>query len=506
VHLDILWRWRVAIMASVVGVLAAMTRFVGLGNPTSLVFDEVYYARGAFSLVELGFEGDWTGEDQAFAQRDYSGFNREDADYVVHPMLGKLLIAVGIKMFGATPYGWRFSGAVLGTVTVVLIALIARHLLRSTVWGAMAGVLLAVEGQHVSISRTALLDIFLTFFVVAAFGLLLVDRTRTRTKVRAQAQRHRVRLGVAPDEALPGFGPRVGVRWWRLAAIVTLGLSTGVKWSGVYFAAAFLIWSVVWDLVDRRAAGYQQWHVGALTRAVPAAALAIVTIPAVYLATWLPWFVEPMSYRRQWAQLHPEEGVTWLPDALRSLVEYHVQMLTFHRGLDKEHSYGADAIGWLLQIRPTAMHFEDVEDAACGAERCVSAIHALGHPFIWWAMVGALGFAIWRVVRHRDLLAVTVSLGMLAGWVPWLFFADRTIFTFYTVVMSPFVVLMVAWAAKHIAQPIDREGGWSRKGGLVVGGYVAVVLIAAGFYLPLWTGQPIPFTYWQIHMWLPTWT
>ncbi|PKQ25029.1 MAG: phospholipid carrier-dependent glycosyltransferase [Actinobacteria bacterium HGW-Actinobacteria-4] len=505
-HLETLWRWRVAIMASVVGVLAAMTRFVGLSSPKELVFDELYYARGAFSLVHLGFEGDWTGENQAFAEGDYSGLRTDHADYVVHPMLGKLLIAVGIKMFGATPYGWRFSGAFLGTVTVVLIALIARHLFQSTIWGTLAGVFLAVEGQHVSLSRVALLDIFLTFFVVVAFGLLLIDRTRTHAKVMAQASRDRASLGLNPQDSVPGWGPRVGVRWWRFGAMVAFGLAAGVKWSALFIAAALLLWSVAWDRVDRRTAGYERWHVGSLVRAVPAGVLALVTIPTVYVATWLPWFLEPQSYRRNWAEKHPGEGVTWLPEALRSLVEYHAQMLTFHRGLDTYHTYKAAARNWLIQARPTAMHFQDVDNVDCGADRCVSTMYALGHPFLWWAMVAALIFVAWRVLRKRDMLAVTVSLGMLAGWVPWLAMPSRTMFTFYTVVMSPFVVLMVVWAARHIAQPERLEGGWSRKGVLVVGGYTALVLIAAGFFLPLWTGYPIPYEYWQIHPWLPGWS
>ena len=489
-------------MAAVVGVIGAMLRFIGLGHPTTLVFDEVYYARGAYSLVTLGFEGDWSGEDQAFAEGDYSGLATTDGDYVVHPLVGKLLIGLGIQLFGPTPYGWRFAGAVVGTLTVILVALIARHLLRSTLWGTMAGLLLAVDGQHIVMSRTALLDIFLTFFVVAGFGLLVVDRVYARRRLAAGAAIARLNAGLDPGAILSGWGPRMGVRWWRLAAMVAFGLAVGVKWSGLYVAAAFLVLSVVWDAADRKREGFSRWALGALVRAVPAGLLSIVAIAGTYLATWIPWLNSENSYGRYWAESHPGEGLTWLPDTLRSLVHYHQQMWNFHQDLDAEHNYATHPLGWIVQWRPTAFHYETVDNARCGAAECVSAIHALGHPLIWWAILGALVFAVWRTVRHRDLLAATMTIGVLASWVPWLAFTDRPIFTFYTVVMSPFVVLAVVWAATHVARP---RGQWSRKGIVTVVSYTGATLVLAGFFAPIWTGAVISHPYWQAHMWLPSW-
>ncbi len=511
-----MWRWRALLMATSVGLLAALMRFAALGQPTTLVFDEVFYARGAYSLVTLGYEGDWGGDNQDFAKGDYSQLS-DSGDYVVHPLVGKLLIGLGIQMFGPTPFGWRFMGALLGTVTVVVIALLARHLLRSTVWGATAGLLLAVEGTHIALSRAALLDIFLTFFVVAGFALLIVDRARTRAHLFASADALRSEQGLSPGARLPGLGPRTGVRWWRLAAIVMLSLSVSVKWSGLWFTAAFLVLSVVWDLADRRSAGVERWFVGAFARAVPAFFTTVAVLPAIYLLTWLPWFRSENSYGRRWAESNPGEGVTWLPDSLRSFVQYHQQMWDFHRTLDSPHNYESNPLLWLLQWRPTAFHFEDAPDAVCGAERCVSAIHSVGHPLIWWAGTVALLYALWRIVRRRDMLGVTLVVGVLAGWLPWLPYAHRTIFTFYTVAIAPFLVLLLVWTLARVAQPghlddpepaskSELDGGvWSRRGTLLVGFYIAAVLVVAGFFTPLWIGTPIPFRYWQLHMWLPTW-
>ncbi|MBD4501620.1 phospholipid carrier-dependent glycosyltransferase, partial [Xanthomonas citri pv. citri] len=90
---------------------------------------------------------------------------------VVHPPLGKWLIGLGMLAFGPdNGVGWRFSAAVAGTLSVLLVALATQHLLRSVSLGAVAGLLLAVEGHHLVMSRIGLLDIFLSFFVLAAFA------------------------------------------------------------------------------------------------------------------------------------------------------------------------------------------------------------------------------------------------------------------------------------------------------------------------------------------------
>src|SRR6188768_918274 len=316
-------------MVSLVGAVAGVLRFVGLSYPSGLVFDEVFYVRGAYSLLEQGYEGDWSGENAWYAQGNYSGLETE-GDFIVHPMVGKLLIALGMKIFGNNPFGWRFTTALLRTATCIIVALIARHLLRSTLFGGIAGLLIAIDGMSIVLSRTALLDNYLAFFVTAALGLILADRARMRRKVLATAEAERSRLGLGAFDPIPGWGPRTGIHWWRWLAVVSLGLAIGTKWSGMYFAAAFLILSVVFDWADRRAAGYERWFLSAGVRAIPTAIGSLALMLAVYVATWWNWFATSGSWDRNWAADHPNAGITWLPESLRSLVYYHQQMWDFH--------------------------------------------------------------------------------------------------------------------------------------------------------------------------------
>ena len=480
-------------MATGVTAVAALLRFSALGFPPKLVFDELYYVRGAYSLLEFGYEGNWAKDEGTFATGDYSHLST-NGDYVVHPMVGKLLIALGMKVAGVNPFGWRLSAAVFGTLTVLIVALLARSMLRSTLWGGAAGLLLAVDGEAIVMSRTALLDGFLTFFLVATLALLWLDRRWIRR-----------RLDARPDGWDPLRAPRTGPRWWRLAALVTLGLACGTKWSGVYFGVAFLLMSVAWDALDRRHAGYRHWLRDCFWRAaVPGAVGAIIIVPAVYLLTWANWFFTRGSYMRDWAGKHPDQLNSWAPGALQSLWEYHRQMLHFHANVTSDHPYESHPNGWILQFRPTAFFWERVEQM-CGADSCVGSVHALGIPLIWWAGLAALCFALWRLLLKRDLMGLWMAVGVLAAWLPWVPFAHRTVFTFYTVSMAPFLVMLVAWALARIAQPPPLGGRFSPTGGLVVGFYLVAVLVVSAFFLPIWTGAPIPYVYWQAHMWLPTW-
>jgi len=459
-------------MASGVTLLAAALRFADLAHPRALVFDEVYYVRGAYSLLTMGYEGNWDDDNDHFAQGDFSDLETE-GDYVVHPMVGKLLIAAGMKLFGNGPFGWRFAGALLGTVTVLMVALLMRRIMKSTMWGGVAGLLLAIDGLHIAMSRTAILDVFLTFFVVAGFALLWLDRWRVQRIYDAH-----------PADTVGGFGPRVGIRWWRLLALVTLGLATGVKWSGLYFAAGFMVLFVLLDAGDRKAAGYRHWlSAAALRSAVPGLFATLVIVPAVYIAQW----------------------ANWLPAPLRSLWSYHVSMYNFHKDLESPHPWESHPAGWIIQFRPTSFFFERIEDARCLGGNCVQSITSVGNPFIWWMGLAALCFAIWRFLVHRDRLGIVLAVGIFVSWLPWIPYAHRTIFTFYAVTMVPFVVMTLTWGLQRFAQPEWLEGRFSRRRSLAVGWFVVAAMAASAFFFPVWTGQSIPDWYRTIHVWLPTW-
>ncbi|MGW9402516.1 dolichyl-phosphate-mannose--protein mannosyltransferase [Arthrobacter sp. NPDC055585] len=499
------WAWAAALGTAL---LAGVLRFVRLDEPGTLVFDETYYVKDAYSYLVSGYERAWPEDANDSFASGQPDVLLEGPEYVVHPPVGKWMIAFGMALFGPdSSFGWRFSAAMAGTVTVLLIALIASRLFRSALLGGTAGLLLAVDGHHLVLSRTSLLDIFLTLWVVAAFGALLLDRDDGRRRLaRKLSQAPRRFPGGPPAPAALASGPWLLWRPWRLAAALCLGLAVGTKWSALAFVAVFGIMTVLWDVSARRVAGIRYWRTGLLKDGVPAFLTIIPLAAATYLATWTGWFLSSGGYGRQWAQSNPApSGLEWIPDPLRSLAEYHRSAYTFHNGLSSEHSYEASAWTWLFMGRPTSFYYESPDPAVCGADTCTSAITSVGNPLIWWAALLSLAVLLAYWLGRRDWRAGAALSGIAAGYLPWFAFPDRTMFYFYAVSFVPFLVLALTFTVglvlgRAAGPPLRR-----RRGAIIAACFLAAVVLVSAFFYPVWTAEIIPYSDWRLRIWMPSW-
>ena len=490
--------WRGWLGPLSVGAVAAVTRLPRLGEPNAVVFDETYYAKDAWSYLRFGVEIDEVDDHKELMMqagdnwRVVEAFSGEPG-FIVHPPVGKWVIAAGEYLFGVDPFGWRIAIAILGIAAVVMTARIVRRLTRSDALGTIAGLLLALDGIHIVLSRTALLDLVLGFWVLAGFGLLLVDRDRTRQRLADDVRRH------GADRVAAGLGPFLGWRPWRIAAIVTFGLACGTKWSGIWFLAAFMAMSLIWDALARRAIGVDHPWSAAFARDLPLAAASTLVIGiGVYLLTWTGWFATGTGWSRTWAA---GQGASVVPDPLRSLWHYHSEMWNFHTNLDAEHNYASSPLSWPFMTRPTSFYYESPD--GCGADSCSSTVLAVGNPIIWWAAVLAVPYQLWRWIAAKDWRSGAVIVGIAAGWLPWMLYLDRTIFTFYTVVYVPFVVMAVTLTLGAIARGLRNRPRWVPA--LLIGGYVLAVVMAAWWFYPIWSAEVITYDAWRARMWLPTW-
>ncbi|MEU4527483.1 phospholipid carrier-dependent glycosyltransferase [Micromonospora ureilytica] len=501
---------------AVVVAIAAIVRFVGLSSPKGKIFDETYYAKDAYGLISRGVE--WNYKDNA-------------ASYVVHPPLGKWLIGVGEWAFGyqdadskvsvpghlmttAPEFGWRFSAAVIGTLSVLLLVRIGRRMFRSTVLGCAAGLLLALDGFHLVLSRAALLDIFLLFFVLAAFGALVLDRdARRRRWARALDD------GLDPSQPGRAGRPPTGWRtwpWWRLAAGVLIGCACAVKWSALYFVPAFALLVIFWEVGVRRSAGVRRPWRDTLVDELPWLVLAGVLMVGTYVATWSGWLLTDDGYYRL-ASSYPSAPLSDRPviGPLINLFEYHRAAYGFHAQLDDAHKYQSWPWQWLLLGRPVAFHWSG--DGACGAPSCASEILLLGTPLLWWSFLPALVALVWLGVARRDWRAGAILLTVAAGLLPWFWFAleGRTMFSFYAAPAVPFLVLAVVYVLGALIAPAGGDVGavaplvpgdpsYERRlvGSIAAGAYVLLVGLCFAYFYPIFVGRLIPYSDWLSRMWL----
>ncbi len=476
-------------------VIAALTRLWNLGYPSKLVFDETYYAKDALTLSLEGHEKSWPeGADFAFQSGDVSGY-LGDAAFVVHPPLGKWLIASGMWLTGPDQStGWRLSTAILGIATVALLMLVAFKLFRSIALSILAGFFLAVDGLAITLSRTALLDASLTFFLVLGFWLFLIDQDKSRLRITRAIKESK--------NSILRFRP------WLIFAGVALGAASSIKWSGLYLLAGIGLYVVFSESLLRKNSGEQNWlRQGVLFQGSYSFVSLIPAALATYLLTWSGWIFGTGGYLRTSATENPPTGIFGLlPDWMISLWNYHELIYGFHVNLTKEHPYEANPLGWLVGLRPTAFFYETYPLGSNGCqitEGCSSAITALGNPFIWIGSAAALVYIIYRYARHRERVLGLVLLGTVSLYLPWIVLSERTVFQFYVVSFQPWLILGLVLAVQQLRRRLLLTSKTLANATTV--GFVSLVFGASIFFYPVNTGMYLPFELWQLRMWLPSW-
>jgi dolichyl-phosphate-mannose--protein O-mannosyl transferase len=507
------------IVTLVITLLGFFIRFVNFANPSKVLFDETYYAKDAWSLLQYGYEGSWhregedgEGVDQSVinvdvAQGSWADLN-SNASFVVHPPFGKWLIASGEWLFGFNSFGWRFASVIFGTLLILMVIRLARRLSRSTLIGGLAGLFVCVDGLSFVMSRIALVDIFCAFFIVAGVAAVVADRDYFRNKLAAFLdQRGLSDLGGAP-------GPWI-FRPWLIVAGVMFGLGASCKWSSMYALAVFGIVVVAWSVGARRlaGAGRRQWW-ALLIDGVPAFIAMVVVAAVSYTATWAGWFATSGGWLRDWGTQNPDSLLTRLlgPD-LAAFVKYQIDVYDFHTGdymAEATHHYQSDAITWPIIGRTVGIDaVTDIKPGVDGCDAaadstCLTVIAALGTPLLWWAATIVLiaGLVWW--IAGADWRFGVVVLATCSTWVPWFFVGTRPIFYFYAITMIPFMAIGLALALGVLIGPA-KAGDRRRRGSLIAGAITTLIILDFAFIYPVLTDTMMTRTEWSLRMWFPAW-
>jgi dolichyl-phosphate-mannose-protein mannosyltransferase len=466
---DPLYSWA---CAGFVTLVALVLRLADLGFPSGKIFDEIYYATDAHNLLLRGVEWDDKQNGPAF---------------VAHPPLGKWLIALGEHLFGYNSFGWRIVPALAGAATVLVLVRVGQRLFGSTLLGCAAGLLLAVDGLHFVMSRVALLDVFLTLFVLIAFACLLIERDARRARLLAGVD------AAAGWRAWP---------WWWAGAGVFLGLGLGVKWSALWFIPAFVFLTLAWEVGARRVAGSRAPYRESVRSGGLGLAVIFGFAGLAYLATWTGWFLSDDGWGRHWAE-QTGNTVPFVPDALVNLWHYERAVLHFHDGLDTPHPYQSTPWSWLTLGRPVAFYAQS--PTGCGADKCEREIVALGTPPLWWSFYPAMLMAAWRWLARRDWRGGALLLCILSGWVPWMFYPQRTMFLFYILPALPFLVLAVTYGLGLALGPASAPRERRLIGATIVGLYLTVILVTFVYFYPVYTGELLTWQHWYDRMWFDSW-
>ncbi len=317
--------------------VSAAFRLPRLGFPPEEMFDEVYHAKTALQYLQGVNPTEW-----------------------VHPPTAKLLIAIGVWIFGYDAWAWRLMPVLAGIALAPVFYYLARTVLATERAAVLASVILLADGVYLVQSRTAMTNIFAVCFQLAAALFL----------VRAVLK------------------PVLPARQMALAGLF-LGLALSTRWTSLW-ATGFL--GLVLLCVRRRRLFSP--------RELALAVMTFAAIPvALYVVSYVPWMLQVDPWHAR----------------LRELPEHTRAVWSYHANLQASHPYFSSWYTWPWLYRPTWYYFNQTTETPA----MVRGIVALGNPWLWWVSVPVTVWALVTGVRARDPRRIFSGLGFTCLYLPW---------------------------------------------------------------------------------------
>lgn len=401
----------------------------------------------------------------------YEFLNGKKASEATHPPLGKILIALGAALWGTSPFGFRFMGALFGVLMLPFVYLLGRGLARSRLLGGFACVLFAFDFMRFTQTRIATIDVFVTFFVIAMYYFMyrysqmsFYDRPLWRTFLPLGA------CGVA-------FGLGIACKWTGFYAGAGLALlffrQLGLRYRE-YVYALKRPREASNGIAHSHIIGCFRGHVG---KTLLFCVIFFGAVPfLIYLLSYLPFSdgTDSGLFARMWNN--------------------QKYMLRFHTGLTANHAYASAWYQWPLMLRPVFYYSRIVN------ETLRQGISAFGNPLVWCAGVPAFFYVGGLAVKKHDKNAAFLCTAYLANYLPWCLVA-RCTFAYHYFPSVPFVACMIMYC---FARPF-RDIKPKRKTALLIGYAALAALLFAAFY-PVISGSPVSAEYVSRFLrWRDTW-
>ncbi len=478
------------------------------------VFDEVYFAVDALD-------------------------NLKGVDYFdPEPPVTKLVIAAGISWLGFNAWGWRIMPAILGSLFIGVLYLLARRLWNKDRWFAvLAATFASLDGLALVESRTAVIDMIAAFFVVVAYWAFLIHwHARTPRAWRWTLYLTAIACGVgvaAKADTLPAIlvmGVCLTGRWlWprvrlRVRAseggVTTVGgmdragtTALRVARAGWHHLAAALLIAFIFYL-----SFFRYWTI-AHTLYVNYANTGLGTATCTGLTTPASQCRLPVAMPLSRDRIGP--ATIWLPSGFNvgqtvsDVVMNSVASLSYQATLTAGHPFASPFWSWPLVYHPVLFYANYAGLGHSVVQGQPVANYAwvtdMGNPILWW--VGLVGMAgcLYLVVRRRDRVAAFILLGYLFDWLLIWSWPSRVLFYYEMIEALPFLCLGLAYVLARLRRTSFRlELGALRfrawSGGALTWTVVVAVFVAFVYFYPLWTAMPLAEPSFYQHLWLPSWS
>ena len=395
----------------------------------SSYFDEIYHPRTALEHIE----------------------NIKPYE-ITHPPLGKEIIGLGIRLFGMTPFGWRFSGTLFGVLMLPILYVFLKRMFASSGIAACATVIFAFDFMHFVQTRIATIDTYSVFFILLMY--LFMWRFVS------------------------------GGRWRYLALSgLFFGLGAASKWTCIYAGAGLaVIWLAYW-ITQARKPRFAARFLGNC-------AFCLVFFVAVPLAVYYASYYHYGTANG----LEGGVGMYFTRDYFDIVVDNQVYMWEYHSDLVSEHPYASRWYQWIIDARPILYYLEYFEDGSTK-----SAFGAFMNPVFCWTGLLAMGANVLLMIKDRDGRAAFTVIGYLAQLLPWVL-VTRLTFAYHYFPSELFLLLALAnvWRKLgELAAPNLRRNMYAVTGACT-GLFVAFYPVLTGLRCALWYTR-------GLLKWFPSW-
>ena len=357
----------------------------------SSYFDEIYHVRTAYEHLE--------------AVQPYE---------ISHPPLGKLIISLGISIFGLNPFGWRFMGTLTGVLMLPIIYIFIKRLFGGSAVPTLVTLLSATDFMHFAQTRIATIDSYSVFFILLMYLFMYIYLQSERGGKK----------WVLPL-ALSGisFGLGAASKWTCLYAGAGLGLIWLIDRVESYFAAR----ASSDDAKERREAVRRYWR----------ECIFNVLVCLVFFVA-VPLLIYYLSYY-PYGQADGMKGIGMFfsREYFDIVIRNQDYMFSYHSGVDATHPYSSRWWQWILNGRPILYYLE-----YSGNDK--STIGAFLSPLLCWGGLAAILSMLWLWIKEKDRTARFIFLGYLAQLLPWVF-VDRITFEYHYFPSSVFLLLALGY-------------------------------------------------------------
>jgi len=405
----------------------------------SSYFDEIYHARTAYEYV------------------------RNTTIYeTTHPPLGKGIMALGIQLFGMTPFGWRFMGILFGVLMVPVFYLLVKDLFSHTTVAACGTAIFAFENMHYAQTHLATIDTFVVFFILCMY--LFMFRF------------------ISSGYEAPFYKTLPAL----LLCGISFGLGAASKWTGIYAALGLVVMYAVYLIArgwHQHINGQGQEYRRFLFQTLGASVLCMVIIPfIIYTLSYIPYAT---------ANGNPFT----ISGLMRAMMSNQELMLRYHgiSVVGADHPYKSRWWMWMLDLRPI-LYYRNGDPA----NNAVTIIAGFTNPLVTVGGLAAMAYTLMDFFRRKSAVALFIVIGFLSQLVPWML-VSRITFAYHYFPSMIFLALAICYTFYHILRR-SPEYKWR------IWVFTGVSLLIFFLLFPPTAGVKMPDWYFKYFVkWLPSW-